>query len=261
MILSSNGKKPTVHPSAYVAPNAVLSGDVTIEEGCAVLYGAVITAEGAPVVVGANTVVMENAVLKSSGGSAIQFPLSVGESCIIGPGAYIVGAALDPGVFIAAGAKVFNGATIEEGVSVALGGIVHINTRVPSGMSVPMQHIAYGDPAKIHPPREAPEVHKQMNFFESVFNLPYTDDVRAKAADAYSKFLRKTHAQDAPIVETSSTKKLPAKGAAAGKTREEPPPTQSADVAKVLDVTFMELEEARMRREAALERERRGKVK
>ncbi|MDQ6931988.1 MAG: gamma carbonic anhydrase family protein [Candidatus Eremiobacteraeota bacterium] len=262
MILSSNGKKPKVHASAYVAPNAILSGDVTIEEGCAILYGAVITAEGAPAVIGANTVIMENAVLKSSGGSAIQFPLAVGESCIIGPTAYVVGASLDPGVFIAAGAKVFNGATIEEGVSVALGGIVHINTRLPSGTHVPMQHIAYGDPAAIHPPREAPEVHKQINFFETVFNLPYSDDVRAKAAEAYAKFLRKTHAKDATVDQAvAATKPGSPKGAPTGKTREEPPPTQSADVAKVLDVTFMELEEARMRREAALDRERRGKPK
>lgn len=262
MLLSCNGKKPKVHASAYVAPNAILSGDVTIEEGCAILYGAVITAEGAPAVIGANTVVMENAVLKSSGGSAIQFPLQVGESCIIGPTAYVVGATLDPGVFIAAGAKIFNGAIIEEGVSVALGGIVHVNTRLSGGAFVPMQHIAYGDPATIHPPREAPQIHKQMNFFETVFNLPYTDDVRAKAAELYAKFLRKTHAQDAVIAEAAIAKKpASGKGAATGKTREEPPPTQSADVAKVLDVTFMELEEARIRREAALERERRGKTK
>lgn len=259
MILSSNGKKPKIHASAYVAPNAVLSGDVTIEEGCAILFGAVITAEGAPAVIGANTVIMENAVLKSSGGSAIRFPLQVGESCIIGPTAYVVGAILDPGVFIAAGAKVFNGATIEEGVSVALGGIVHINTRLPSGSSVPMQHIAYGDPATIHPPREAPDIHKRMNFFETVFNLPYTDDVRAKAAQTYAKFLRKTHAQDAAVAEAPAKKTASAKGVATGKTRDEPAATQSADVAKVLDVTFMELEEARIRREAALERERRGK--
>jgi carbonic anhydrase/acetyltransferase-like protein (isoleucine patch superfamily) len=255
VIVSSNAKKPGIHASAYIAPNAVISGDVTIEEGCAVLFGAVVSAEGAPIVIGANTVVMENAVLKSSGGTAIQFPLNVGESCIIGPGAYVVGATIEPGAFIASGARIFNGATVEQGVSVAIGAIVHINTHVRTGQHVPMQHIAYGDPAAIHPPREAPEVHKQMNFFESVFNLPATDDVRAKAAEAYSKFLRKTHAQDATISEP--VKKAPTKPPS--KTAPEPPPTQSADVGKVVDVMFAELEEARLRREAAIEREKRGK--
>ncbi len=102
MLISSGTKKPNVHAGVYVAPTAVLSGDVTVEEGCAILYGVVVTAEGAPVTIGANTVVMENAVLKSSGGSVMQFPLSIGESCIIGPGAYVVGATIEPGCFIAA---------------------------------------------------------------------------------------------------------------------------------------------------------------
>jgi len=255
MMISSGTKKPKVHESAYVAPTAVISGDVTVEEGCAILYGAVITAEGAPVVIGANSVVMENAVLKSSGGSVIQFPLNVGESCIIGPGAYVVGATIEPGCFVASGTKVFNGATIEEHTSVALGGIVHVKTRVKSGQHVPMQHIAFGDPATIYPPDKAPEIRKQMHFFEDVFNLDDAPDVRAKAAEAYAKFLRKTHAQDSAIAETPK-KAAPAK---APKRTEEPPPTQSVEVEKVVDVMFVELEEARLRREAAIAREKKGK--
>lgn len=255
MNISSGTKKPNVHASAYVAPNAVLSGDVTVEEGCAILFGAVITAEGAPVVVGANTVVMENAVIKSSGGKAMQFPCTIGESCIIGPGAYVVGASIEPGAFIASGARVFNGAVIEEGVSVAIGGIVHVKTRVKSGQHVAMQHIAHGDPAKIYPPERAEEVHAKMNFFEDVFNLPATPDVRAKAAEAYSKFLRKIHAQDAA---TEPSKKQQPKPPVR-KTAEEPPPSQNVEVEKVVDVMFVELEEARLRREAAIAREKKGK--
>ena len=255
MMISSGTKKPNVHASAYVAPTATISGDVTIEEGCAVLHGAVITSEGAPVVVGANSVIMENAVLKASGGKAMQFPLSIGESCIVGPTAYIVGATVEPGCFIAAGAKIFNGAVIEESSSVALGAIVHIKTRLPAGTRVPMAHIAYGDPATIYTPDRANEIHERMQFFETVFNLPQTDDVRAKAAETYSKFLRKAHAQDAVVAEPA---KKPAPKTPS-KSREEPPPTQAVEVEKVVDVMFVELEEARLRREAALEREKKGK--
>jgi carbonic anhydrase/acetyltransferase-like protein (isoleucine patch superfamily) len=255
MIISSGTKKPNIHASAYVAPTATISGDVTIDEGCAVLFGAVITAEGAPIVIGANTVIMENAVLKSSGGTAIQFPLSVGESCIFGPGSYVVGATIEPGCFIAAGAKVFNGAQIEEQTSVALGGIVHVNTHLRKGQHVPMQHIAHGDPATIYPPDKAPEVHKQMNFFQDVFNLEQSGEVRSQAAEAYSKFLRKTHAQDALVAEAP---KKPAPKAPPKRT-EEPAPTQAVEVEKVVDVMFVELEEARLRREAAIEREKKGK--
>lgn len=257
MIISSGTKKPKIHPSAYVAPSAVLSGEVTVEEGAAILHGAVLAAEGAPLVVGAHSVVMENAVLKASGGSAMQFALSLGEKCIVGPGAYVVGATVAAGCFVAAGAKVFNGARLEENSAVALGAVVHVGTRLPAGTLVPMQHIAHGDPAVVYPPERAQEVHARLNFFETVFNLPHDQQVRAKAAQAYSRFLRKTHAQDAAVSDAPAKK--PAAKTPPAKSREEPPPTQAVEVEKVVDVMFVELEEARLRRERALEREKQHK--
>lgn len=216
MLISSGTKKPNVHASSYVAPNAVVSGDVTVEEGCAILFGAVITAEGAPVTIGANSVIMENAVLKSSGGSVMQFPLSIGESCIVGPGAYVVGATVEPGCFIAAHAVIRNGETVAE-------------------------HTTVGAIDK--------------SFFTDVFNLEDSNEVRARAAETYSAFLRKIHAQDAAIAEA------PKKAAAAKppKRTEEPAPTQAVEVEKVVDVMFVELEEARLRREAAIAKEKKGK--
>lgn len=216
MIISSGTKKPNVHSSAYVAPTAVVSGDVTIEEGCAVLFGAVISAEGAPVVLGANSVVMENAVLKSSGGSVMQFPLHVGESCIVGPGAYIVGATVEPGCVIAAGQQVRNGETVPENTTIGT---------LPD------------------------------NFFADVFNVE-GENARASAAEHYAKFLRKTHAQDAVVAEQA---KKPAPKAPPRKTAEEPPPAQNVEVEKVVDVMFVELEEARLRREAAIARQQKGR--
>ena len=217
MLISSGTKKPNVHASAYIAPNAVVSGDVTIEEGCAVLFGAVITAEGAPVTIGANCVVMENAVLKSSGGSVMQFPLEIGESCIIGPGAYVVGATIEPGCFITARSVVRNGETITE-------------------------HSTVGD--------------LPGDFFRDVFNIEEGPEARARVAETYSKFLRKAHAQDTAIAEPD---KKPAPAKAPKRTAEEPPPSQAVEVEKVVDVMFVELEEARLRREAAIAREKKGK--
>jgi carbonic anhydrase/acetyltransferase-like protein (isoleucine patch superfamily) len=217
MIVSSGTKRPKIHESAYVSPTATVCGDVTVEEGCAILHGAVISAEGAPVVIGANTVIMENAVLKASGGSVMQFPLSIGESCIVGPGAFLVGATIEPGCFIAAGSRVGNGQTVLENSTI-------------------------GDVPR--------------SFFQDVFNLPDSPDVRAQAAEHYAKFLRKVHAQDA-VVPDSPKKAAPK--APPRKTAEEPAPTQSVEVEKVVDVMFVELEEARLRREAAIAREKKGK--
>jgi carbonic anhydrase/acetyltransferase-like protein (isoleucine patch superfamily) len=250
VIFSSNTKKPKIHSSAYVAPSATISGEVSIGAGCAVLHGAVIVSEGAPVTIGAQTVVMENAVLKASGGSARQFPLSIGERCIVGPHAYVVGATIGNGCFLAAGTKIFNGAKLEHDSSVALGAIVHVNSRLPKGTSVPMLHIAFGDPATIHPTEKAPEIHAKLNFYSEVFNLEAGDDVRARAADTYSKFLRKIHAQDAAL-DAHPNVKPPAR-----RSGEEPPQTQATQVDKVVDVMMVELEEMEHRRQESIRKQR-----
>lgn len=250
MILSSGTKRPKIHSSAYVAPTATVSGDVTIGPGCAVLHGAVVTAEGAPLQIGEQCVVMENAVLRASGGSALVFPLKIGNRCIVGPQAYVSGATVGDGCFVASGAKIFNGATLENGSGVALGGIVHVNSRLRAGASVPMQHIAFGDPATIYPPDKAPEIHAKMDFCADVFNLEAGDDVRARAAETYSKFLRKAHAQDAALEEHRNVKPPPRRSG------EEPPQTQATQVDKVVDVMMLELEEMEHRRQEAIKRQK-----
>jgi carbonic anhydrase/acetyltransferase-like protein (isoleucine patch superfamily) len=250
VIVSSGTKKPKIHSSAYVAPTATISGDVTIGADCAVLHGAVIVSEGAPVTVGKETVIMENAVLKASGGSALQFPLSVGDRCIVGPHAYVVGATVGNGCFVAGGTKIFNGATLEDGSGVALGAIVHVKSRLPKGASVPMQHIAFGNPAKIYPPDKAPEIHDKMHFYEDVFNIESGEGARAKAATAYAKFLRKAHAQDKTLDEHRTVAGPPRRSG------DEPPPTQAVEVDKVVDVMMLELEEMEHRRQEAIRRQK-----
>jgi carbonic anhydrase/acetyltransferase-like protein (isoleucine patch superfamily) len=252
MIVSSGTKRPKIHSSAYVAPSATVSGDVSIGPGCAILHGAVITAEGAPLTIGEQSVIMENAVLRASGGNALSFPLKVGSQCIVGPHAYVVGATIGDGCFIASGAKIFNGATLEGGSGVALNGIVHVKSRLVAGASVPMDHIAFGDPARICPPEQAPEIHERLNFYADVFNLDPGDDVRARAAQTYAKFLRKTHAQDAALEEHRNVKPAPRRSG------EEPPQTQATEVDKVVDVMMLELEEMEHRRQQAIKRQKGG---
>lgn len=250
MIVSSGTKKPKIHSSTYVAPTATISGDVTIGADCAILYGSVIVAEGAPVTIGKQTVVMENAVLKASGGSALQFALSIGDRCIVGPHAYVVGATIGNGCFVASGTKIFNGAVLEDGSGAALGAIVHVNSHLAKGSSVPMQHVAFGNPATIYAPEKASEIHAKMHFYEDVFNLEAGDDVRARAAQTYAKFLRKAHAQDKALDEHRTVAAPPRRSG------EEPPPTQATQVDKVVDVMMLELEEMEHRRQEAIKRQK-----
>lgn len=227
MILSSGTKRPKIHSSAYVAPTAIVAGEVTIGAESAVLHGAVITSEGAPVAIGAHTVIMENAVIKASGGSALQFPCAVGDRCIVGPQAYVVGAKVGNGCFVAAGARVFNGATLEDDSGVAHGEVIGAGQRVTAGSQAQERHL--GD----------------------IFNVDPGDGVRARAAEAYAKFLRKTHAQDAALEEHRNVKPTPRR-----RSGEEPPPTQATQVDKVVDVMMLELEEMEQRRQAAIRRQK-----
>ena len=139
-----------------------------------------------------------------------------------------------------------------DGSGVALGGIVHINASLPKNASVPMQHIAYGSPAKIVAPDHAPAVAKQLDFYANVFNIEDDEHARGKAARAYAQFLRKQHAQDGVL--DAHANKAPARRALG----DEPPATQSANVEGVMDAMMLELKEMELRRQEALKKKPRG---
>jgi carbonic anhydrase/acetyltransferase-like protein (isoleucine patch superfamily) len=142
--------RPRVDESAYVAPNAVVCGDVTIGAHSRVLFGAVLTAEGGPVEIGAHCIVMEQAVLRG----VPRHGLRIGDNVMVGPHAHLTGCAIDGDARIATGATVFNGAHLESGAEVEFGAVVHVNTRVPAGTAVPMGWFAGGDPAELVPPSD-----------------------------------------------------------------------------------------------------------
>ena len=138
---------PQIDPTAWIAPNAVVSGRVVVGPRSRILYGAVLTAEGrAELQIGSDGVIMEQAVLRASG----RFSLTVGDGILVGPHAYVSGCTIGPSCFIATGARVFNGAFLGEGSTVALGGIVHIDTMMPRDSGIPMGHIAVGQPGDGH---------------------------------------------------------------------------------------------------------------
>ena len=64
MLIEHRGKIPQIHPSAYVAPNAVVCGAVQVGANARILFGAVLTAEDGEIQVGDRTVVMENVLVR-----------------------------------------------------------------------------------------------------------------------------------------------------------------------------------------------------
>jgi carbonic anhydrase/acetyltransferase-like protein (isoleucine patch superfamily) len=145
------GGVPWVHPDAYVAPTAVLSGQVSVGPGTCILHGAVLAAEGGPVHVGADCVIMENAVLRGT----VPHPLRIGDQVLAGPHTQLTGATITDGVFIAAGAMALNGAHLGRAATVELGAVVHVGAIVAPQARIPAGWIAVGDPARIYPPGEA----------------------------------------------------------------------------------------------------------
>ena len=150
MLLEHRGKRPKIHESAYVAPNATLCGEVTVGENSRIMFGAVLTAEDGPVEVGANCVVMENAVVRATK----RHPTSIGNNCLVGPRAHLVGCRVGDNAFLATGATVFNGAVVGEGAEVRVNGTVHLNTVLPPDAVVPIGWVVVGDPAESLPPGE-----------------------------------------------------------------------------------------------------------
>lgn len=134
MILTHLGKTPRIDPSAYVAPNAVVCGNVTIGAGCRILFGAQIIAEGGSIEIGKECIVMENAVLRAGE----RHPLRIGSNCLIGPNSHVVGCSIDDEVFVATGTAVFHGARLGKGSEVRVNAVVHLKTRLPAGSTVPI---------------------------------------------------------------------------------------------------------------------------
>jgi len=103
--------------------------------------GARIVAEaGGAITIGQSCIVLENAVIRATG----RHPCVIGDHCLIGPHAHIVGATLADQVFIATGASVFHGASLGKGCEVRVNGTVHLRTTLDPGIAVPIGWVAVG---------------------------------------------------------------------------------------------------------------------
>jgi carbonic anhydrase/acetyltransferase-like protein (isoleucine patch superfamily) len=191
MLLEHRKIRPKIHETAYVAPTAVLCGNVTIGKNSRVLFGAVLTAEGGPVVVGDQCVIMENAVIRGTA----WHPTRIGDYVLVGPRTYLSGCTVEDSAFLATGSTVFNGARIGTRAEVRINGVVHLKTVVPPEGLVPIGWVAVGDPAVILPPSEHDriwEVQEPLNFPKSVFGLdrvPPGETIAPEMTERYARAL------------------------------------------------------------------------
>jgi len=198
MIYEHLGARPRIDGTAVIAPSAVVSGDVRIGPGCQVLHGAVITAEGGPIVLGENVIVMENAVIRASATG----PVHVGDHVLIGPGASVSGATIADEVFLATGTRVFNGARIGERAEVRINAVVHLRTTLPADTVVPIGWVAVGEPLRVLPPDRHEEIaaaQQELDFPGYVFGLDRdTPDLMVQLTERYGRSLAR-HADDREV--------------------------------------------------------------
>lgn len=189
------GAQPRIHPDAVVAATAVISGDVEIGADCQILHGAVITAEGGPITLGANVIVMENALIRATATN----PVHIADHVLVGPMASISGAVVDDEVFLATGTRVFNGARIGARSEVRINAVVHLRTTLPADSTVPIGWVAVGDPVQILPPDRHEEIwaaQRELDFPGYVFGLDReTPDLMVQLTERYGRSLAR-HADD-----------------------------------------------------------------
>ena len=139
MFIEFKGKVPKVHPSAFVAPTAVLIGDVEVGENASIWFGTVVRGDNGPIRIGARANVQDNAVIHvSEGGRTI-----IGDDVTIGHCAAMEDCVIERGALIGTNAVILNGATIGSRALIGAGSVVPGNARIPA------ETVAAGAPATV----------------------------------------------------------------------------------------------------------------
>jgi carbonic anhydrase/acetyltransferase-like protein (isoleucine patch superfamily) len=143
--------EPSIDPSAYVHPDAVVIGEVELGPEASVWPTAVLRGDLGGIVIGARTSVQDGTVVHTTP----MTPTRVGADCVIGHLVHLEGCTIGDGVLIGSGAIVLNGAVVEDEALVGAGALV------PGTMVVPRRAMALGVPATIKPDAVEPRLHIQ----------------------------------------------------------------------------------------------------
>ncbi|WP_067817329.1 gamma carbonic anhydrase family protein [Nocardia inohanensis] len=136
------GKRPTVDPTAFIAPTATLIGDVRVEAGASVWYGAVLRADFAPIILRERANVQDNAVIHVPQDGPVE----------IGAGATIAHSVVLHGATVGAESIVGNGSTVLDLAKIGSGTMIAAHSLVPPGAEIPDGVLAAGSPAQVKKP-------------------------------------------------------------------------------------------------------------
>jgi len=136
------GKRPTVHPDAYIAPTAVLIGDVDIGAGASVWFGAVLRGDEAQIKVGDGANIQDNAVIHC----ARNLPTVIEKDASVGHSAQLEGCVVEHGAVVGMGATMLQRSRLGAGSLLAAGAVLAEGSEIPPG------HMAAGVPATVKKP-------------------------------------------------------------------------------------------------------------
>ena len=136
------GKRPKVHPDAYIAPTAVLIGDVVVEAGASVWFGAVLRADESQIKIGEGSNIQDNVVIHC----AEELPTLVERNATIGHSAQLEGCVVEQGALVGMGATMLQRSRLGAGSMLAAGAVL------TEGQEIPPGHLAAGVPATVKKP-------------------------------------------------------------------------------------------------------------
>jgi carbonic anhydrase/acetyltransferase-like protein (isoleucine patch superfamily) len=134
---------PSIDPSAFIHPDAVIIGSVTIGAESSVWPGAVLRGDEGLITIGTRTSVQDNCVLHTTP----EHPTVVGDDCVIGHMVHLEGCTIQSGCLVGNGSIVLHRVVVHTGAIVAANAVVLNDTVVPAGA------LAVGTPATIKPDR------------------------------------------------------------------------------------------------------------
>lgn len=152
---------PTIHPTAYVHPTAVVLGDVTLGAHVSVWPTAVIRGDTDSISIGDDSNVQDGTVIHVDH----DFPVSIGKRVGIGHRAIIHGATIEDDVLIAMGAILLNGAHVGTGSIVGAGAVVR------EGMKIPPNSLVLGVPGRIARSTTGEELERIRKTVQSYLDL------------------------------------------------------------------------------------------
>jgi carbonic anhydrase/acetyltransferase-like protein (isoleucine patch superfamily) len=138
-LLAFEDKEPQVADGAFIAPTAVLIGDVVVEEGASVWFGAVLRGDFNSIIVGAGTSVQDNSVIHTNE----ELPTTIGSNVTVGHLSLLEGCEIEDGALIGMGSIVLNRARVGRRAMLAAGSVVREDQEIPPEV------LAAGVPAKV----------------------------------------------------------------------------------------------------------------